>query len=80
MHLTNLAGPLDVFARASSSLVRSGVRKTPAYDIQLLTAGDTPLMTSSGIGLIGGRMWREAAKTHRYAADICQRSCNEIEP
>ncbi len=62
MHLTNLAGPLDVFARASSSLVRSGVRKTPAYDIQLLTAGDTPLMTSSGIGLIGGRMWREAAK------------------
>jgi transcriptional regulator GlxA family with amidase domain len=62
MHLTNLAGPLDVFARASASLQRSGVRKTPAYEIQLLTTSETPLMTSSGVGLVGGRPWWEAVE------------------
>jgi transcriptional regulator GlxA family with amidase domain len=59
-HLMNLAGPLDVFQRASANLSRTGKRRSPAYEIELLTHGETPLMTASGLGLIGGRRWTEA--------------------
>jgi transcriptional regulator GlxA family with amidase domain len=62
MHLTSIAGPLDVFARASAALQRSGARKTPAYEIELLTMSDAPLMTSSGVGLVGGRPYKEATE------------------
>ncbi len=59
-HLTNLAGPLDVFTRASALLTRNGKRRSPAYAVELLTADETPLMTGSGLGLIGGHRWTEA--------------------
>jgi transcriptional regulator GlxA family with amidase domain len=62
MHLTTLAGPVDVFVRASAALLRSGARKTPAYEIQLLTPGEAPLMTPAGIGLVGGRPWMESVE------------------
>jgi transcriptional regulator GlxA family with amidase domain len=62
MSLTTLAGPVDVFARTSAALLRTGARKTPAYHIELLTTGEAPLMTPAGIGLIGGRPWQEAAE------------------
>ncbi len=59
-HLTNLAGPLDVFTRASALLARNGKRRSPAYAVELLTADENPLITASGLGLIGGRRWTEA--------------------
>lgn len=60
LHLLGLAGPIDVFARASIALTRAGKRLTPAYELQLLTAGDTPLATGSGFFLAGGVRWQEA--------------------
>ncbi len=59
-HLTILAGPLDVFARASALLDGNGKRRSPAYAVELLTADENPLITGSGLGLIGGRRWTEA--------------------
>jgi transcriptional regulator GlxA family with amidase domain len=58
-HLTSLAGPLDVFTRASALLTRSGKRRSPAYAVELLTADENPLITESGLGVIGGRRWSE---------------------
>src|ERR1019366_550715 len=58
-HLTSLAGPLDVFARASALLTRTGNPPPPADAVELLTADENPLMTGSGLGLIGGRRWTE---------------------
>ena len=58
----NLAGPLDVFARASQALTRAGKRKFPAYEIELLTMDDLPLTTASGLGLLGGRQWTQAVE------------------
>ncbi|HWY58956.1 MAG TPA: DJ-1/PfpI family protein [Terriglobales bacterium] len=60
VHLMNLAGPLDVFARASQALSFAGKRQSPAYEIELLTMDDLPLMTASGLGLVGGRRWTQA--------------------
>jgi len=60
VHLMNLAGPLDVFTRASAALSRMSRRSSFAYQIQLLTNDDTPLVTGSGLGLVGGRRWAEA--------------------
>jgi len=60
VHLMNLAGPLDVFARASQALTHAGKRHSPAYEIQLLTINETPLVTASGLGLVGGRQWTRA--------------------
>jgi transcriptional regulator GlxA family with amidase domain len=56
----NLAGPLDVFARASEALTRAGKRRSPAYEIELLTMDGLPLVTASGLGIVGGRRWTEA--------------------
>jgi len=56
----NLAGPLDVFVRASHALTRAGKRRSPAYEIELLTMDELPLVTASGLGLVGGRRWTEA--------------------
>lgn len=59
IHLTSLAGPLDVFTRASVALTRAGKRRTAAYEVELLTADEMPLLTGSGFGLVGGRRWSE---------------------
>jgi transcriptional regulator GlxA family with amidase domain len=56
----NLAGPLDVFTRASLALTRAGKRRSPAYEIELLTMDDLPLVTASGLSLVGGRPWTQA--------------------
>jgi transcriptional regulator GlxA family with amidase domain len=60
VHLMNLAGPLDVFARASQTLSRAVNRRSPAYEIELLTMDDLPLVTASGLTLVGGRHWTQA--------------------
>jgi transcriptional regulator GlxA family with amidase domain len=60
IHLTSLAGPLDVFTRASAALSRAGKRRSSAYEVELLTADEMPLIIGSGFGLIGGRRWSEA--------------------
>src|SRR5271165_4158845 len=60
IHLTSLAGPLDVFTRASAALSRIGKRRSAAYQVELLTADEMPLLTGTGFGLIGGRRWSEA--------------------
>ena len=61
VHLMNLAGPLDVFARSSAALLADGRRTTPAYDIEVLTTGDVSLRTATGLTLMGTRPWREAS-------------------
>lgn len=60
INLMTLAGPLDVFMRASQELTRAGKRRSPAYEIELLTMDDQPLMTASGLGIVGGRQWTGA--------------------
>lgn len=56
----NIAGPLDVFTRASHALMHAGKRSSPAYEIELLTLDDLPLVTASGLSLVGGRQWTQA--------------------
>ena len=63
--LMSVAGPLDVFVRASAFLSRTGQRRSPAYEIELLTLDRTPLSTSSGLSLGGGTYWNDA----RYPID-----------
>ena len=65
MNLTTLAGPIDVFTLASTYLNRSGQRRSPAYDLQLLTEDGSPLVTASGLPIGGTAPWREA----RYPID-----------
>lgn len=60
IHLTSFAGPFDVFTRASLVLTRSGKRRTPAYQVQLLTADEKPLPMEAGLALTGGVPWRDA--------------------
>jgi transcriptional regulator GlxA family with amidase domain len=62
VHLMNIAGPLDVFTRASHALTHAGTRSSPAYEIELLTVDDLPLVTASGLGLVGGRRWTQAVE------------------
>jgi transcriptional regulator GlxA family with amidase domain len=57
-NLMTLAGPVDVFTRASRALLRSAKRTAPAYEVTLLTAGDGPFLTSSGLGISGGKLWK----------------------
>ncbi len=52
--------PHDVFTRASAALSRASKRRSPAYEVELLTDGEMPLLTGSGLGLVGGRRWTEA--------------------
>ena len=58
-NLMTLAGPVDVFTRASTALLRAKQRSSPAYEVVLLTAEAQSLMTPSGFGVTGGRGWRE---------------------
>jgi len=60
VHLTSIAGPIDAFTRASLALSRSRTRRTPAYEIQLLTADGDPLPICCGLSFAGGVSWREA--------------------
>jgi transcriptional regulator GlxA family with amidase domain len=61
MNLTTLAGPVDVFALASTLLSRTGVRHSPAYELQLLTLDASPLATASGLPIGGGTPWKQAS-------------------
>jgi transcriptional regulator GlxA family with amidase domain len=58
-NLMTLAGPVDVFTRASAALIRTGKRSSPAYQVALLTGDDAALLTPSGFGVTGGRRWTE---------------------
>ena len=62
VHLMNLAGPLDVFARASAALLADGKRTTPAYEIEVLTTGGIPVRTATGLTLMGTVAWTEASQ------------------
>ena len=62
IHLMNLAGPLDVFARASATLLANGKRTTPAYEIEVLTTGDVPVRTATSLTLMGTVAWTEASQ------------------
>jgi transcriptional regulator GlxA family with amidase domain len=56
--LITLAGPVDVFTRASKALNRNKQRSSPAYEVVILTADEGPLTTPSGFGVTGTRSWR----------------------
>jgi transcriptional regulator GlxA family with amidase domain len=58
-NLMTLAGPVDVFTRASMALLRTRQRASPAYEVVLLAGGDGPFITPSGFGVTGGRSWRD---------------------
>ena len=60
MNLTTLAGPVDVFTIASVLLGRSGKRRSPAYELQLLTQDASPLTTAPGLPICGGTPWTQA--------------------
>jgi len=60
IHLTSLAGPVDAFVRASLTLTQSGKRRTPAYEVELLTPDSSPLFAGAGLSIAGGTCWREA--------------------
>src|SRR5580704_2706633 len=60
IHWTSLAGPFDVFTRASLALSASGKRRTPAYEIQLLTVERSTLPLDAGLSLNGGVWWKDA--------------------
>jgi transcriptional regulator GlxA family with amidase domain len=62
VHLMNLAGPVDVFVRASHALIGARKRRTPAYELELLTMDDLPLVTGSGFSLLGGHRWTQAVE------------------
>ena len=40
----------------------------PAYEIELLTMDDLPLVTASGLSLVGGRQWTQAVSADRHVA------------
>ncbi|HUK43191.1 MAG TPA: DJ-1/PfpI family protein [Candidatus Bathyarchaeia archaeon] len=61
IHLTSLAGPFDVFTRASLALSASGKRRTPAYEVQLLTPDCSTRLLQPGLSLSGGVCWSEAS-------------------
>jgi transcriptional regulator GlxA family with amidase domain len=61
INLTTLAGPVDVFTLASTLLARSEKRRSPAYELQLLTLDGAPLATASGLALGGTTAWREVS-------------------
>ncbi|MGC2108312.1 MAG: DJ-1/PfpI family protein [Candidatus Korobacteraceae bacterium] len=58
--LMSLGGPLDVFLRASAFLSRTAKRRSPAYEIELLTLHQSPLSTGPGLAVAGGVRWTEA--------------------
>lgn len=60
IHFASLAGPLDVFTEATLLLTASGKRRTPAYEIQLLTSDGQALPMAHGLSLGGGVRWTEA--------------------
>ncbi len=62
VHLMNLAGPLDVFVRASDALLAAGKRSTPAYYIEVLSAGEDSVRTASRLTLAGTLRWRQASQ------------------
>ncbi len=62
VHLMGLAGPLEVFTRASTTLSNIGQRRSAAYQVQVLTEEETPLPTGSGLSVIGGVRWTKADK------------------
>jgi transcriptional regulator GlxA family with amidase domain len=61
IHLTSLAGPFDVFTRASLVLSASGKRRTPAYVVELLTPDCSTRLLQPGLSLSGGVCWSEAS-------------------
>jgi transcriptional regulator GlxA family with amidase domain len=61
-HLLTVAGPIDVFKRASDMLQQSGRRTTPAYDIELLSSDGSPIPTHAGVSLAGAKAWKKAGR------------------
>lgn len=59
-HLLTIAGPIDVFKLGSDLLKKS--RRTPAYEIELLSSDDSPIPTRSGVSLAGGKEWKKATR------------------
>jgi len=56
--LLDIAGPLEVFSRASRLLSREG-RGPPAYVVELLAHKAGPVVTSSGLALVAARAFSD---------------------
>lgn len=50
--MLDIAGPLEVFPRASRWMLDNGLRETPAYSVRLVADQPGPLRTSNGLSLI----------------------------
>ncbi len=60
IHFVSLAGPLDVFTEATLLLTANGKRRTPAYEVQVLTGDGQALPMAEGLSVSGGARWTEA--------------------
>jgi transcriptional regulator GlxA family with amidase domain len=57
--ILDVAGPLEVFSRASRWLTDHGLRDAPAYTIELVAAEAGPLVMSNGLAISAARTFRE---------------------
>jgi len=58
--ILDIAGPLEVFSRASRLLVEQGRARTPMYAVEILAHRAGPLQTSSGLELMVRRTLSQA--------------------
>jgi len=56
--ILDITGPLEVFARTSRWLTDQGVRRRPAYQIELVADRAGPVRTSGGLQLVAARSYR----------------------
>lgn len=56
--ILDIAGPLEVFARTSRWLIEHGMRRTPAYTVELVAAEAGPLKMSNGLSMLATRSYR----------------------
>ncbi|HWC74312.1 MAG TPA: GlxA family transcriptional regulator [Gemmatimonadales bacterium] len=57
--ILDVVGPLEVFSRAARLLSDEGKRGPAPYSVEILAASRGPVVTSSGIGLVASRSFRE---------------------
>jgi len=57
--ILDVVGPLEVFSRASRLLTGEGKRAPSPYSVEVLARSRGPVITSSGIGIVARRSYRD---------------------